>query len=238
MHIALSRIVLIIWVIPVAQAIFTYNYLNTTYQPIYHTPGVGSIGYSGDPNGMMYRADTGLYHMFWQCKYDAYTSPTYWCHGSSPDLAKWTRLPVNTAMSFSGGATQLDDGDVKMMFKDVTKNAGFYTASPANLTDPMLKVWVEAENATAFSGATDPSAGWKKADGGGYYAVAGEPGSAHLWESDENFENWNDTGRDLTTFTWDRDDSTPRDPNFWRDEESNLYVFEGGMKMAYFSGEK
>ncbi|GMH75745.1 hypothetical protein TL16_g06859 [Triparma laevis f. inornata] len=226
---------LLLLFLPTLDAIFSYNFLDTTFQPIYHTPGIGSIGYSGDPNGMMYRSDTQLYHMFWQCKYDVYTSPTYWCHAVSEDMAKWTRLPVNTAMSFSGGATQLDSGDIKMMYKDVTKNAGFYTASPDNITDPNLKVWKEAENATAFSGATDPSDGWKNPHGG-YYAVAGEPNSAHLWTSDDNFENWVDTGTDLTTFTWDRADSTPRDPNFWEDVSSNLFVFEGGMKMNYFSG--
>ena len=33
--------------------------LDTRLQPIYHTPGVGAVGYAGDPNGLMYRKDTG-----------------------------------------------------------------------------------------------------------------------------------------------------------------------------------
>ena len=35
-------------------------------QPIWHTPGAGAVGYAGDPNGLMYRHDSGLYHFFWQ----------------------------------------------------------------------------------------------------------------------------------------------------------------------------
>ena len=42
------------------------NYLDTRYQPIFRPPGPGSVGYVGDPNGMMYF--NGLYHLFWQCK--------------------------------------------------------------------------------------------------------------------------------------------------------------------------
>lgn len=40
--------------------------VDTRLQPIFHTPGAGSNGYAGDPNGLMYREDTGLFHFFWQ----------------------------------------------------------------------------------------------------------------------------------------------------------------------------
>ena len=82
------------------------NWVDTRYQPIFRPPGVGSVGYTGDPNGLMFREDTKTYHAFWQCKVGEIDGKTLWCHALSKDLATWTHLPYEAAMSYSGGATQ------------------------------------------------------------------------------------------------------------------------------------
>ena len=119
------------------------NFVDTRYQPIFRPPGAGAVGYTGDPNGMMYRADTKTYHLFWQCKIGEIDGKTLWCHAASKDLATWTRLPYEPAMSYSGGATQTAAGVPKMLYKDVEKGNRFYTATPGNLSDPWLTGWVE-----------------------------------------------------------------------------------------------
>ena len=173
------------------------NFVDTRYQPIFRPPGVGAVGYTGDPNGMMYRADTKTYHLFWQCKIGEIDGKTLWCHAASKDLATWTRLPYEPAMSYSGGATQTASGVPKMLYKDVEKGNRFYTATPGNLSDPWLTGWVEAATPTALSpAATDPSSGWPVGDGG-FYAVQGQGAAASLWKSDAAFEVFESMNRSL-----------------------------------------
>ena len=212
------------------------NFVDTRYQPIFRPPGVGAVGYTGDPNGMMYRADTKTYHLFWQCKIGEIDGKTLWCHAASKDLATWTRLPYEPAMSYSGGATQTAGGVPKMLYKDVEKGNRFYTATPGNLSDPWLTGWVEAATPTALSpAATDPSSGWPAPDGG-FYAVQGQGAAASLWKSDAAFEVFESQNRSLLSFDWDFNpkDPTPRDPNFFN--VGDAWAFEGSQKMCFWGG--
>jgi sucrose-6-phosphate hydrolase SacC (GH32 family) len=80
--------------------------VDTRLQPIYHTPGAGSKGYAGDPNGLMYRTDTDLYHFFWQRAAVWPGGGMTWGHATSTDFVRWKRLPEALGVgSFSGGAT-------------------------------------------------------------------------------------------------------------------------------------
>lgn len=86
--------------------------------PLFHGPFATfeTLGYAGDANGMMWRAnaDGGHFHLFWQCV----TSPRgalSWCHSASRDFVRW--IPLGVAISGgaeSGGAAQLSNGDSKM----------------------------------------------------------------------------------------------------------------------------
>jgi len=241
--------------------------VDTRLQPIYHTPGAGSVGYAGDPNGLVYRKDTGYYHFFWQ-RWKTWPSPpgVIWGHAISKDYAKWQHLPdVLSPGSFSGGATQLPDGGMKMLYKDTAKGNKFYTASPTNLSDPKLIEWEESPHESGVVGATDPSPGWpinRDDPNQGFYAVVGSLSTANetkgggavaLWKADANFSNFKALGRELFAFPWDRlngqggpgdkyQSSVPRDPNFWEassegsSEGKGLYAFEGAMKMCFFAG--
>ena len=88
--------------------------IDTRLKPIYHSPGVGSAGYSGDPNGLMYRHDKDRYHLFWQHIPDwpANAGGVRWGHAVSRNFAQWTHLPDTLGPgAFSGGATQFPDGN-------------------------------------------------------------------------------------------------------------------------------
>jgi sucrose-6-phosphate hydrolase SacC (GH32 family) len=175
----------------------------------------------------MFRKDTGLYHFFWQCA-DTIEGigSIQWCHMVSKDYVSWKRLPkVLSPGSFSGGATQLADGSVKVLYKDMGKGHKFFTAMPANLSDPNLTVWEEARAPTAINGSTDPSSGFPQI-GGGFGAVVGALGSSStrgafsLWTSDASFGKFTYANRKLFEFAWDRTGAfqspVPRDPNFFR----------------------
>ena len=213
------------------------NWVDTRYQPIFRPPGVGSVGYTGDPNGLMFREDTKTYHAFWQCKVGEIDGKTLWCHALSKDLATWTHLPYEAAMSYSGGATQTAGGVPKMLYKDVERGNRFYTASPANLSDPRLVGWVESATPTALSAAaTDPSSGWPTGDGG-FYVVQGVGAGAALSRADANFSTFESMNRSLLTFDWDFNpkDPTPRDPNFFK-VDATTWAFEGSQKMCFWGG--
>ena len=77
----------------------------------------------------MFRKDTELYHLFWQ-SWKTWPDPpgVVWGHAVSKDYAKWERLPdVLSPGSFSGGATQLPNGGVKLLYKDTAKGNKFFT---------------------------------------------------------------------------------------------------------------
>lgn len=221
--------------------------VDTRLQPIFHTPGVYAAGYCGDPNGLMFREDTQLYHLFWQC-----TSPPEtgmeWCHAVSKDYVRWKRLPVALPPgSFSGGATQLASGGVRMLYKDVNKRK-FYTASPANLSDPQLIKWKEDVLPTAIVGVTDPSRGWLNPTDGNMYVLVGSVGEKNtalgayaLWRAtDDSFSNFSKTDTNFFEFKWDfKNSQVPRDPNFYStraDDGRSLWVLQGAMKMCAGGG--
>ena len=67
-------------------------------RPLYHfTPYKHQMN---DPNGLVYDASTGLYHLFFQCNrpfvsgVDEKTRTTGWGHAVSSDLVEWEELPM------------------------------------------------------------------------------------------------------------------------------------------------
>lgn len=79
-------------------------------RPLFHTP-VGNLpGYAGDPNGMLYRADHEVYHLFWQCAPDELMKGgASWCHSvsvciltSSASHTAERRLPLGLIASTAG----------------------------------------------------------------------------------------------------------------------------------------
>lgn len=61
--------------------------------PIFHLPVGKQPGYTGDPNGLMYREDTGLFHMFYQCDELSDVRGDFWCHAVSKDYVRWKQVP-------------------------------------------------------------------------------------------------------------------------------------------------
>ena len=69
------------------------DYADYSLRPLFHTP-VGNLpGYAGDPNGMLYRADHEVYHLFWQCAPDEEMAHgASWCHSVSVSLPRLSPL--------------------------------------------------------------------------------------------------------------------------------------------------
>jgi len=179
-----------------------------------------------------------------------------WCHAISKDYASWEHLPdALPAGSFSGGATQLSSGDIRMLYKDVHKGNRYYTSSPANLSDPHLVSWIEASKPTTMTPGTDPSAGFRGTPGGPLYALVGiqagnGSGGVRLFKANDNFTNVTDSGHNLFQFSWDfiqnpqekgklANDPVPRDPNFYPVSDSGgkvFWVLQGAMKLCSGGG--
>ena len=77
-------------------------------RPLYHfTPYRHQMN---DPNGLVYDAHTGLYHLFFQCNrpfasgVDAKTRTTGWGHAVSKDLVTWDELPMALTPDLLGAA--------------------------------------------------------------------------------------------------------------------------------------
>ncbi len=77
-------------------------------RPLYHfTPYRHQMN---DPNGLVYDAHTGLYHLFFQCNrpfasgVDAKTRTTGWGHAVSRDLVTWDELPMALTPDLLGAA--------------------------------------------------------------------------------------------------------------------------------------
>ena len=70
---------------------------NGQLRPKFHfTPG---SGWMNDPNGLIYEAATGLYHLFFQycLTLDEDQTQKWWGHAVSHDLMHWTELTGDRA---------------------------------------------------------------------------------------------------------------------------------------------
>ena len=138
--------------------------VDTRLQPIYHTPGANAVGFAGDPNGMFYYAPTDTFHFFWQCSDSPGNGDIEWCHATSSDFAHWEHQPkaLIDKGTFSGAATQLEDGSVVMLNIVTSLNWAMYTSRPDDYDDAGMVKWNRTENATELSGFTDVSGGTLK----------------------------------------------------------------------------
>jgi len=92
----------------------------------------------------MYR--NGVFHLFWQaflpCPQQANaTCSIWWGHATSRDYVTWKILPpAFGGAAESGGAAQLPNGDVVMIFNEIG-GRGHWQARPVNRSDPDLIKW-------------------------------------------------------------------------------------------------
>ena len=137
------------------SAVYTVNFVrepdpNTLYQettrPKYHfTPYTYQMN---DPNGLVYNATTGEYHLFFQCNrpfdtgVEGLTGTTSWGHAVSKDLVTWEELPLavlpdELGMAWSGSAV-IDYNNTSGLFDDSTPPASrmvlFYASVGADTT--------------------------------------------------------------------------------------------------------
>ena len=151
-----------------------------------------------DPNGPFFDARHGLYHLFYQDHIGraapasaGFEGPS-WGHGVSPDLVRWTHLPValwngeaafdNHAL-FTGSATLVSSAtrgttpvlvfpgvcDLYPPSGDVPGckyGYAFGSATPSNASDPFLVQWSKSAGPIVNNTFDDPSTAWETADGG------------------------------------------------------------------------
>ncbi|MCQ2429664.1 MAG: glycoside hydrolase family 32 protein [Clostridia bacterium] len=114
-------------------------------RPKFHfTPYAGQMN---DPNGLVYMASTGEYHLFFQCNraFDTgvpgLSGTTSWGHAVSTDLMHWEELPLaitpdQWGMAWSGSAI-IDRNNTSGLFDDTTPPESrlvcFYAAVGAGL---------------------------------------------------------------------------------------------------------
>ncbi len=78
-----------------------------------------------DPNGLVYDAATGLYHLYYQYSHSVTAGDrTSWGHASSPDLVHWTELPVAIQPDSLGliwsGSCVIDRDNTSGLFDETT----------------------------------------------------------------------------------------------------------------------
>ena len=147
-----------------------------------------------DPNGPFYDARHGLYHLFYQDHIGRAVPASYtqgfegpsWGHGVSPDLVRWTHLPValwngeaayDIHALFTGSATVVGTTPV-LVFPGVCDlyppsgdvpgckyGYALGTATPTNASDPFLVHWTKSDRALVNDTFDDPSSAWTTADG-------------------------------------------------------------------------
>ena len=122
------------------SAVYTVNFVRETNpetlykeetRPKYHfTPYTYQMN---DPNGLVYNAATGEYHLFFQCNrpFDTgvvgLTGTTSWGHAVSTDLVHWEELPLaimpdDLGMAWSGSAV-IDYNNTSGLFDESTPPA-------------------------------------------------------------------------------------------------------------------
>eukprot|EP01043_Picozoa_sp_COSAG02_P009043 COSAG02_NODE_301_length_25237_cov_19.918490_4_plen_852_part_00 len=237
---------------------------DATLHPIFHLPAGNHPGYVGDPNGMMYREDTGLFHLMWQCDPRSDVRGDFWCHAVSKDYVKWKSLPHALPSGCeSGGATQLPNGDVVVVFQhnaQLPRGTVHMQGRPLNLSDPLLLEWGLAPVNTGGAdgvGGSDISPAWLSADRKHYLFATGGASmsstpSVFLWNT-TTFRSYGAMGA-LHTYNWDRCaayggnphfcgfGSYGRDPNFFPvhgsddDHSDGLRVLEVLQKTGEASG--
>ena len=235
-----------------------------TLHPLFHLPAGNQPGYTGDPNGIMYREDTGLFHLFWQCTPERSTSGDFWCHSVSKDYVRWKQLPHALPSGCeSGGATQLPNGDVVVVFQhnhQTPIGAIHMEARPLNLSDPLLLDWGVATVQTGGKdgvGGSDISPAWRSAEDGQWLFATGGATmsvtpSVYLWNT-SSFRKYGAKGP-LHTYKFDRCyayggnahycgyGSYARDPNFFglnssdHDNSDGVRVLEVLQKTCESSG--
>ena len=240
------------------------NPYDATLRPLFHLPAGNQPGYVGDPNGMMYREDTGLFHLMWQCDERSDVRGDFWCHSVSRDYVKWKPLPHALPSGCeSGGATQLPNGDVVVVFQhnaQMPKGSVHMEGRPLNLSDPLLLDWGLAVVNTGGAdgvGGSDISPAWLSSDRKHYLFATGGASmsstpSVFLWNT-TNFRSYGTMGP-LHTYKWDRCSaygqnphfcgygSYGRDPNFFpvdgsnHDHKDGLRVLEVLQKTGEASG--
>ncbi len=177
--------------------------------PKFHVTGV--IGWINDPNGFC--AYKGEYHLFFQYHpYDTKWGPMHWGHVKTKDFLHWERLPVAIAPGdsydkdgcFSGGAIELPDGRLLLMYTGV-HNTRRYNGLVESCQTQCLAVG-DGVNFTKYEGnpvldAKDLPKGGSPMDfrdpkiwfeDGKYWAVIGnrpadKSGSILLFESEDAF---------------------------------------------------
>ena len=142
--------------------------------PRYHIKDVSCD--ENDPNGPFYDEVHGIYHLFFQ---DHLAQPggggPVWGHVASRNLSHWTRLPVaiwngpaswDSNAIFTGSVT-IVDGKPVVVYSGRGPTGGYCTATPANGSDPLYKLWSKTDWAAnpVMQGDDDPSTAWKTADG-------------------------------------------------------------------------
>lgn len=229
-------------------------------RPIFHLPTIKQPGYTGDANGMMFRrvpwnskVDTnGLFHLFWQCVLKR-GAGLWWCHATSEDYVTWkSQPPAFGPGAESGGAAQLDDGNVVTIFNRIP--GGHWAASPTEpRTDPYLKNWSFTAPVAGISG-TDLNGAFKDGSGDGFWRIVsdahefgGGAGGANMYRNmDGNLTKWAPEGDGtLHRWKWARcvDNQKecgghpyPCDPSMFRIPNSDVWVVYGMQKTCGYSG--
>ncbi len=148
--------------------------VNGQLRPKFHfTPG---SGWMNDPNGLIYEAATGLYHLFFQycLTLDEDQTQKWWGHAVSHDLMHWTELPPAIAPDELGGAWSgccvCDADNTSALFNDTDDNASrlvaLYTGAGPH------PVYNYQKQLAAFS--VDHGLTWKKYAGNP--VIASRPG--------------------------------------------------------------
>jgi len=173
-----------------------------------------------DPNGPMFDAKTGLYHLFyqWNPQSNVGFSDMHWGHAVSKDMLKWRNLPIalypdtgSCGGEWSGSATVDAPGGLPILSYSVQCNSYFGQAVPADPSDALLVNWtanhIVGHKAPNTGGFRDPSTAWLGPDGKWRQLLACG-GASCLYESGD-FKTWQYVGHMFGTgkgSTWEMPD--------------------------------